>query len=166
MIVSIIVAVSENNVIGFNNDLIWSLPDDMKFFTKKTTGHHVLMGRKNYDSIPEKYKPLPNRVNIVVTRREMESSGNLQVVNDIDKGIEIARKNGETELFIIGGGEIYKQTLSKVDKIYLTRIHGEFEGDTFFPELDMDLWNEYSGEKHSIDERHKSAFTFMEYTKK
>jgi len=166
MIISIIVAASENNVIGMNNDLVWNLPIDMKFFKDTTRGHHVLMGRKNYESIPEEYRPLPNRTNIVVTRKDIPSKNNVFFVHEIDRGIEIAKENGEEELFIIGGGEIYKQTLKIADKLYLTRVHAEFEGDTFFPEVDENQWQEVSRKLIKADERHKFDFTFLEYSKK
>ncbi len=166
MIVSLIVAVSENNVIGKDNDLIWRLPKDMKFFKEKTLGHFVLMGRKNFESIPEKFRPLPDRVNIVVTRGDMKSDGNLHVVDDIQKGIDFAFNGGEDELFIIGGGEIYRQSLEIADKIYLTRVHSEFEGDTFFPEIDEEKWLLLSQVHHKADDKHAHDFTFMEYLKK
>ena len=135
MIVSIIVAASENNVIGNNNDLIWHLPKDMKFFKDTTKGHHVIMGRKNLESIPHKFRPLPNRQNIVVTRNKKYVADGCLVVTSIEEGLSIAKKNKEKETFIIGGGQIYKLALelNLVDKIYLTRIHANFEGDTFFP---------------------------------
>lgn len=166
MIVSIIVAVSENNVIGKDNDLVWHLPDDMKFFKEKTENHHVLMGRRNFESIPEKYRPLKRRLNIVVSRSEFPDEHNLRFVHSIQEGLKIAIENGEEELFIIGGGEIYRQSLPFTDKIYLTRIHQDFEGDTYFPELDMNIWKEVSRKHHKKDERHQVEFTFREYVKK
>ena len=143
MIVSLIVAVAENRVIGKDNDLIWNLPKDMRFFKEKTTGHHVIMGRKNFESIPEKYRPLPNRTNIIVTRKKQYEAENILTVNSVKEGIEIAKKNNDKEPFIIGGGEIYELSLKEdlVDKIYLTKLHKEFSGDTFFPKLDK-KWKE------------------------
>ena len=166
MIVSIIVAVAENHVIGHNNDLIWHLPADMKYFKQKTEGHYVLMGRKNYESIPEKYRPLPNRENIVVSRKAMPSEGRLHYVDSIESGIEIARSNREEELFIIGGGEIYRQCMSLADKIYLTRVHESFEGDTYFPEIDKNLWRLENEEFRASDERNAYNMTFLTYSKK
>ncbi len=166
MIISIIAAVSENNVIGLNNDLVWNLPTDMKFFKEKTRGHHVLMGRRNFESIPEKFRPLPYRTNIVVTRKNLTSENNVRFVNEIEKGIEIARQNNEEELFIIGGGNIYKQTMDIADKLYLTRVHADFEGDTFFPDVDETKWKEESSKLIKADANHKFDFTFLEYSKK
>src|SRR5687768_18418770 len=108
MIISMIAALSKNRVIGKNNDLPWKLPDDMKFFMEKTKGHHAIMGRKNYESIPQKFKPLPNRTNIVVTRQKNFDAPGCIVVDSIDNGLAIAKDNQEAETFIIGGAEIYK----------------------------------------------------------
>lgn len=166
MLVSIIVAVSENNVIGKDNDLVWHLPDDMKFFKEKTEKHHVLMGRRNFESIPEKYRPLKRRMNIVVSRSEFPDETDLRFVKSLQEGLKIALDNDEEELFIIGGGEIYRQSLSIADKIYLTRVHQAFEGDTYFPELDMKIWKEVSRKHHKKDDRHPVEFTFLEYVKK
>lgn len=166
MIVSIIVAVSENHVIGRNNNLIWNLPADMKFFKEKTIGHHVLMGRKNFESIPEKYRPLPNRVNIVVSRKEIASTSDVKFVKDIESGIQLARNSGEEELFIIGGGEIYRQTMNMADKMYITRVHKSFDGDTFFPEVDESVWKISSSVFRKADESNEFDMTYVEYTKK
>lgn len=163
MIVSAIVAMARNRVIGRDSDLPWSLPDDMKFFQQTTTGHHVITGRKNYETIPPKYRPLKNRVNIVVTRNpEYEAPGAL-LVHSLNAALEFARTAGETEVFIIGGGQIYTEALEKklVDRIYLTEVEAEIDGDTLFPELDPDQWKEVSTEKHPADERHEFAFRFV-----
>jgi len=113
MIISLIAAVSENHVIGKNNGLPWHLPDDMKFFMQTTKGHHIIMGRKNYDSIPDKFRPLPNRTNIVVTRQPSFRAPGCIVVNSLERGLEIAQHNGEPEVFVIGGYDIYKLVLPK-----------------------------------------------------
>ena len=162
MKVSLIVAVSENNVIGKDNNLIWHLPKDMKFFKNTTLHHHVIMGRKNFESIPHKFRPLPNRTNIVISRKTNYTAANSLVVSSIQKALEIAKENSDPEPFIIGGGEIYKLALKLdlVDRIYLTRIHGVFEGDTFFPELD-NSWKEISKEDHLSDEKHDYDFSFI-----
>lgn len=146
MIISIIAAVAENNVIGGNNQLMWHLPLDMRFFMKTTEGHCILTGRRNYESIPEKFRPLKNRTNIVVTRQEtyLEESEELKVVNRIEQGIQLAKDLEERELFIIGGGEIYEQTMHLADRLYLTEIKHQFDGDTFFPSFDRSGWNETS----------------------
>lgn len=163
MIISLIAAISQNNVIGKNNDLPWHLPDDMKYFMQTTKGHHVIMGRKNYDSIPEKFRPLPNRVNIVVTRQQELRAPNCIIVNAIEKGLELARQHGEAEAFIIGGSEIYHQGFALANRLYLTEIHATIEGDTYFPEFNKKQWKEVSRKHHSTDERHKYSFDFVVY---
>jgi dihydrofolate reductase len=165
MIISLIAALTENRVIGKNNDLPWHLPDDMKYFMQTTKGHHVIMGRKNYESIPEKFRPLPNRTNIVVTRQKNFTAPGCTVVNSIEQGLEIAKNNQEREVFIIGGAEIYRQGFSNTDKMYLTEIKIALEGDTYFPEFDKTQWKESSRVHHPADERHAYAFDFVVYTK-
>jgi dihydrofolate reductase len=166
MIISQIAAVAENGVIGRNNDLPWKLPDDMKFFMNTTKGHHVVMGRKNYESLHEKFRPLPNRTNIVVTRqRDFKASGCI-VVHSAEEAITIARSTGEPELFIIGGAEIYSVSLPKTDKLYITEIHARVEGDTYFPEFNKNEWKEISRTPHPADERHAYAFDFVIYERK
>jgi len=166
MKISIIAAVAKNRVIGKANDLPWRLPDDMKFFMQTTKGHHVLMGRKNYESLPEKFRPLPNRINIVMTRQKNFIAAGCTVVNDLQDGIELARKNGEQELFIMGGAEVYSLAFAKTDLLYLTEINAEIEGDTFFPEFDKKNWNELSHQHHPVDEKHIYAFDFVVYQRK
>jgi dihydrofolate reductase len=163
MIISQIAAVASNGVIGKDNDLPWKLPDDMKFFMETTKGHHVIMGRKNYDSLLDKFKPLPNRTNIVVTRQKNLDAPGCIVVNDISKGISIAEGNGESEVFIIGGAEIYNITLPVTDRLYLTEIHAAVDGDTFFPDFERSEWKETSRVNHPTDARHKFAFDFVIY---
>lgn len=163
MIISLIAAISENNVIGKNNDLPWHLPDDMKYFMQTTKGHHVIMGRKNFDSIPEKFRPLPNRTNIIITRQKELLAPHCIIVNSIEKGLEISRQHGETEAFIIGGSEIYHQGFALAHRLYLTEIHAIIEGDTYFPEFNKKQWKEVSRKHHSTDERHKYSFDFVVY---
>jgi dihydrofolate reductase len=165
LIISLIAAVSKNHVIGKNNDLPWNLPDDMKFFMNTTKAHHCIMGRKNYESIPEKFRPLPNRTNIVVTRQKDFQAPGCIVVNAIDKGLTIARENGEAETFIIGGAEIYRSTMEQTNRMYLTEIDAVIEGDTYFPEFDKKIWKEIKRQHHVADERHKFAFDFVVYEK-
>jgi dihydrofolate reductase len=161
MILSIIVAVAENNVIGKDNQLVWHLPADMKFFKEKTSGHFIITGRKNYESIPEKYRPLPNRTNIVITRQKNYHAPFAIVISSIEEALTFAKdKSEEGEVFIIGGAEIYKQTLGVCNRIYLTRIHHSFEGDAFFPELNKAEWFMVYSEKHPADEKNKHSFTF------
>jgi len=166
MQISMIAAVAENYVIGKDNDLVWRLPDDMKFFMQKTTGHHVIMGRKNFESLPPKYRPLPNRTNIVITRQENYKAEGAHVVNSVQEALVIAHKNDEQEAFIIGGGEIYKLGLDIADTMYITEIHESFEGDAYFPEFDKSKWNEIERIPHPVDEKHKYPFDFVTYKKK
>ena len=168
MKVSIIAAVAEFYAIGRNNDLIWRLPRDMKFFTQKTTGHHVIMGRKNWDSIPDKYRPLPNRTNIVVTRKNDYKCEGCIVVNSIEDGIEIARNAGDKEAFIIGGGQIYQLTLDSnlADTMYITWVHEKFDADTFFPTVNFSEWNNVKEDHWEADEKNPHAFTITTYTRK
>lgn len=161
MIVSLIAALSQNRVIGKNNDLPWHLPDDMKYFMETTQSHHVIMGRKNYDSIPRKFKPLANRTNIVVTRQPGFTAPGCIVVNSIEDGLSIAKDNNESEVFIIGGAEIYHQSLPFANRLYLTEIHAHIDGDTRFPEFNKSQWKEVSRRHHLSDERHKFPFDFV-----
>nr|AIA13694.1 Dihydrofolate reductase [uncultured bacterium] len=166
MIISLIAALSKNRVIGKNNDLPWKLPDDMKFFMEKTKGHHTIMGRKNYDSIPLKFKPLPQRTNIVVTRQKNFQAPGCIVVDSLENGLAIAQDNDEPETFIIGGAEIYKLGLPHANRLYLTEIDAEIDGDTFFPAVDRNQWKEISRLHHATDSRHAFAFDFVIYEKK
>lgn len=160
--ISIIVAVDENNAIGKNNQLLWHLPADMKIFKEKTTGHCVITGRKNYESIPEKFRPLPNRTNIVITRQKDYSAPGALVVHSLQQAIEKAMTTGDNEIFIIGGGEIYAQSIPLADKIYLTKVHATFEADTFFPKLNMNEWQITLSKYFNADEKNKYSFTFFE----
>lgn len=165
MIVSAIAALAKNRVIGKNNDLPWRLPDDMKFFMQTTQGHHVIMGRKNYDSLLPRFKPLPNRTNIVITRqKDLEAPGCI-VLHAVEPALEIARKNGEQECFIIGGAEIYKLAMPHTTRLYLTEIDAVVDGDTYFPEIDQSQWKEVSRTHHPADERHAYAFDIAIYDK-
>lgn len=158
MKVSIIVAISQNDVIGNNNDLLWNIPRDLTRFKKITTNHVVIMGRKTYESLP--IKPLPNRTNIVITSDMDYNDNGIYVAHNIDEALEIAIKYiHDDEIFVIGGGEIYKQFLPLCNKIYLTKIHEDFEGDTYFPEIDMDKFKiEYVSKVQGCDE-----YTFTYY---
>ncbi len=166
MKVSLIVAVSENGVIGKNNNLIWNLPRDMRFFKETTSGHHVIMGRKNLESIPHKFRPLPNRTNIIITRNDNYEANGCIIVNSLEKALDIAKMNGENESFIIGGGQIYKLALETdvVDKIYLTRVHEIFEGDTFFPNL-SEKWKETDRKFYETDDNHNYSFSILTFEK-
>ena len=166
MIISLIAALTQNRVIGRNNNLPWNLPDDMKYFMQTTKQHHVIMGRKNFDSIPEKFRPLPNRVNIIVTRQPHFNALDCLVVHSIEAGLVIAEKAGEKEVFIIGGAEIYKTAMSKVQRMYLTEILTTLPGDIHFPDFDVQQWKEVSRRTHSADDRHAYAFDFVVYERK
>lgn len=157
-----IAAVSKNLVIGKNNDLPWRLPNDMKYFMQKTKGHHVLMGRKNYDSIPAKFKPLPDRTNLVLTHQDLTFPGCV-TIHDIQNGIQIARSAGETELFIIGGQDIYQLALPFADVLYLTEVDATVEGDRFFPQFDKSKYAETFRQRQNADEKHKYGFDFVTY---
>ncbi len=166
MKISLIAAVSRNMVIGKNNDLPWRLPDDMKYFMQTTSGHHVIMGRKNYESLPEKFKPLPNRINIVVTRQNDFHASGCKVVHSIQSAINLAKEAGESELFIIGGAEIYMSTLPVADLLYLTEIKANIAGDTYFPTFESAQWIEISRIAHDADVRHAYPFDFVIYKRK
>jgi dihydrofolate reductase len=163
MIVSAIAAVSKNKVIGKNNDLPWRLPDDTRFFMDTTKGHHVIMGRKNYDSLHDQYKPLPKRTNIVITRQKDFKAPGCIVLNAVEPALEIAKKNSEAECFIIGGAEIYKLAMPYTTRMYLTEIDAHIEGDTYFPDFSKELWKEVSRQHHSADDRHAYAFDIVVY---
>lgn len=162
MKISQVVAASENNAIGLKGKLLWRLPLDMEFFKNVTWGHYVLMGRKSWESLPPKFRPLPGRTNIVITRQADFKPEGALVFGGIEEGIAYAQKQGETELMILGGGEIYKQALHLTDRVYLTRVHHTFtDADTFFPVLNNNEWKETSREAHHADEQHKYAFDFL-----
>jgi len=167
MIVSIIAAVAKNNVIGKDNDLIWHLPRDMKFFMNTTLNHHIIMGRKNFESIPHKFRPLKNRTNIIVTRNKNLKIDSCKVVSSIESGIAFAKKNGEKECFIIGGGEIYKQAIKNklVNRMYITHIDKSFDGDTLFPDVNYSLWKETELFSNKADEKNPIDFVVNRYDK-
>lgn len=158
-----IAAVADNQVIGRDNDLIWQLPDDMKYFMETTQHHYVIMGRKNYESIPHKFRPLPKRVNIIVTQQVQYYAPDCLITDSIEKSIEIARANQQSEVFIIGGGQIYAQSIDLADRLYITEIKASFDGDTFFPNINMSEWKEVSRKPHLADDRHAQAFDFVVY---
>lgn len=157
MIISCIVAVAKNNVIGKDNDIPWYLPADLKYFKKVTTGHHIIMGRKCYQSIG---RPLPNRTNVIITRDPFFISTNCLVAHSIEEALNIAHDNGEKECFIIGGGTIYQQTQDLWDKLYLTTVDIEPEGDIYFADLNNKKWKTISEERHKKDDKNKYDYTF------
>lgn len=167
MIISIIVAISKNQVIGKNNQLIWHLPKDMKFFMDTTMDTVVIMGRKNYESIPKKYRPLKNRKNVIITRNKSYVAEGCTVVNTIDKSLKFLNNIENSEVFVIGGGEIYKKFLEKglIDRMYVTHIDEYFDGDTFFPDVNYDNWKSTEILAHRKDENNPHDFKIMVYDK-
>jgi dihydrofolate reductase len=156
---TIIVAAAENNAIGKGNQLIWHLGDDLKRFKALTSGHHIIMGRKTFESFP---KPLPNRTHVVITRQtDYKVPLGVIVVNSLEDAIDASR--GDKQPFIIGGGEIYKQALPIADKIELTRVHESFEADAFFPEINPKVWKETHNTFHQKDANHDYKFSFITY---
>jgi dihydrofolate reductase len=155
MIISIIVAIAKNNTIGKDNKLLWHLPNDLKHFKDTTTGHTVIMGRKTYESVG---KPLPKRRNIIITRQTISIEG-CEVVNSIEAALALC--TGEDEVFIVGGAEIYKQALPLTNRVYLTVIDQDFDGDTFFPELNPAEWTERKRENFEPDEKNKLKYSFI-----
>lgn len=154
--ISLVVATSKNNGIGKNNQLLWHLPNDLKFFKSTTSGHTVIMGRKTYESIG---KALPNRRNIVITRQHDFHPENVEIVNSLEKAIQACQS--EEEIFIIGGAEIYRQTLPIADRLYLTKVDVELEADAFFPPIQFEEWNILEHESHLADEKHAYNYEFL-----
>ncbi len=163
MIVSAIVATAKNNVIGKDNNIPWYLPDDLKYFKAKTLNHHVIMGRKSYESIGH---PLPKRTNIIVTRNSFFIASNCLVVHTVEDGLEIARKNNEEEVFILGGAQIYELSIPYLDRLYITEIDLEVEGDTFFPQLNMDEWKLVSEDPRKANEKNEHDYNFKIFERK
>jgi dihydrofolate reductase len=159
--ISIIAAMAENRVIGINNTLPWRLPADLRHFRQLTTGHHVIMGRRNYESIGS---PLPDRTNIIVTRNPSYQAPGCQVKHSLVDALQ--NTQNDPEVFIIGGAEIYRQAIGDADRIYLTLVHAEISGDTFFPELDARKWHEISRTRHEADEKNPYAYSFVTYDRK
>lgn len=159
--ITLIAAAGENNELGKDNDLVWHLPDDFKRFKELTTGHHIIMGRKTFESFP---KPLPKRTHVVITRNKNYQKEGIHVVSNLEEALKISEKDPQP--FIIGGGEIYTLSLPYAKKIELTRVHGTFEADTYFPEFDRNHWELIHTEFHDKDERHQYAFTFETWQKK
>lgn len=166
MKIALIAAMSRNRVIGINNDLPWHLPDDMKYFMETTKGRTVIMGRKNYESIPEKFRPLPHRTNVMVTRQDSYDAPGCVILPSMEEAVAYAREQKEELLFIIGGGQIYDQGMDMADEIYLTEIDTDIDnGEVFFPEIRGE-WEEVSREHHPMDDRHVYAFDYVIYRRK
>lgn len=158
--VTLIAAASENNIIGKDNKLIWRLSDDLKHFKELTKGHFVIMGRKTFESMP---KALPNRTNVIITRKTDYKAENTIVVNSLEKALKVAENDNQP--FVIGGGEIYKLSMEIADRIELTRVHTSIEGDTSFPEIDLEKWQEVKNEKRLKNEKNEYDFSFLRYDK-
>jgi len=157
MTISIIVAVAENQVIGSNNKLLWHLKEDLQRFKSLTLGHHIIMGRKTYESVG---RPLPGRTNVIITRDKNYKASGCVIVNSLDDAFNVAKM--DNEVFIIGGGEIYRQTLPLTNRIYLTKVHASFHGDTFFPELNLTDWITESSTKGKPANDDGLAYTFID----
>lgn len=158
MIISLIVAASTNNVIGKDNQLMWSLPNDMKFFKNTTWAMPVIMGRKTFDSLG---KALNGRMNIVITRNDKWNAPNANVVGSLGKAIAAAEGADYREAFVIGGGEIFSEAIAIADRIYITRVDAELEGDAFFPEIDQKQWTLTHVQDFAADEKHAYAYHFQ-----
>jgi dihydrofolate reductase len=164
MILSLIVAASENNVIGKQGDLPWNLPAELKYYRSKTLGKPNIMGRRTHEGIG---KPLPKRHNIVVSRTPGYTAEGCDVVSSIREGIELAKKDNIDEAFIIGGEGIFREALPIADRLYFTRVHTTIEGgDTFFPDFDVADWNEVSKTEHPVDAENSISFTMYVYERK
>ena len=159
--VSLIAALAENRVIGRDNTLPWRLPADLKRFRRLTTGHPILLGRKNYESIG---RPLPERTNIILTRDRAYRAPGCIVVDTLEAAY--AATSAASEMFVIGGGELYAQTLARADRLYLTWVHAQVPGDTFFPTFDLADWTEIERERHEADGDHAYAFSFVTYDRR
>ena len=160
MIVSAIAAISRSGCIGKDNDMPWNVPADMRYFMQTTQGHYVITGRKNYEAMGK----LPRRTNVIVTRQKNYSAKGCIIVDSIEAGIELARFNGESEVFVIGGGQIYQMAFDKklIDKLYLTKLDLEVENcEVFFPKIDLSQWKEISRREGVIDEKNTVAQTYL-----
>ncbi len=158
--ITLIAAAAENNALGKNNDLLWHLPDDFKRFKQLTSHHYIVMGRKTFESFP---KPLPNRTHVIITRQQNYHYPDCIVVDSLKAAIAVCPKN-ET-IFVIGGGEIYQQSIGIADCVELTRVHTTLDADTFFPELDPTEWQLTFEEFHPKDEKHEYSFTFQTFVR-
>ena len=156
-----IAAAAENNALGKDNKLVWHLPNDFKRFKEITSGHYIILGRKTFESFP---KPLPNRTHVIITRNKNYKAENCIIVNSLEEALRKVPKNEDT--YIIGGAEIYKQSITISDKIELTRVHTTCEADAFFPEIDLLEWKLVFEEFHEKDEKHNYDYTFQTFIKK
>jgi dihydrofolate reductase len=160
--ITIIAAISINNALGKNNDLIWHLPADLKRFKKITSGHYILMGRNTFESIG---KPLPNRTTIIITRNKNYVKEGCLITNSLEEALKLAKD--AKEIYVIGGAQIYKYAMEHdlVDALDVTLVHCEFEADVFFPEIDPKMWKEVAREDFKADEKNKFDYSFVSYRK-
>lgn len=158
MIVSVLAAVADNDVIGRNNDLPWHLPKDLQWFKRLTTGHAIVMGRRTFESIG---RPLPNRRTIVLSRSERFAPAGVETAPSLAAALELA--SDETEVFVVGGATVYAEALPRADRLYLTRVHADVTGDVTFPRLNVNEWSLVSQEEHDSDQNHAHPFTFQIY---
>jgi len=159
--ITIIAAIAKDNALGKDNQLIWHLPNDLKRFKKVTSGHHVIMGRKTFESLG---KPLPNRVNIIITRNTNYTAPGCVVVHSLQEAVKAAKEDRNP--FILGGAQIYKQALEVADVLDLTFVHHSFNADAFFPTIDMKIWKENSREDFKADEKNKFDYSFVQFVRK
>jgi len=159
--ITLIAAVAENSALGKDNQLLWHLPNDFKRFKNITTGHYIIMGRKTFESFP---KPLPNRTHVIISRQTDYHVPGCIIVDSVQHALEVCPN--DQEIFIIGGGQIYNQSLEIADKLDITKVHQTFDADTFFPEIDLNIWTLVSSEFHPKDEKHLIDFTFQTYLRK
>ncbi len=159
---TIIAAIANNNVLGKDNQLIWHIPADLKRFKKETSGHHIIMGRKTFESLG---RPLPNRVNVIISRNlNYPTPNGCTVVESLEKALEVAKNDSNP--FIIGGAQIYTEAIEIADKLDLTYVYHDFDGDVFFPEIDADIWQEVSREDFEASEESKYSYSFVSYQRK
>lgn len=159
--ITIIAAIAENNALGKDNQLIWHLPADLKRFKQVTLNHHIIMGRKTFESLG---KPLPNRTSIIITRNKNFNAEGCIVVHTLDEALEAAATDDNP--YILGGAEIYKQAIEIADKLDLTFVHNTFNADAFFPKIDTSIWKETSRQHFKADEKNKYDYSFVSYSKK
>ncbi|HVE72699.1 MAG TPA: dihydrofolate reductase [Thermoanaerobaculia bacterium] len=161
MKLSLLAALSTNNVIGRDNQVPWRLSTDLKRLKAMTMGHHVILGRKTYESVG---RPLPGRTNVVITRQESYAPEGVTVVHSLEEAVRVAERNGDDEAFLLGGAEIYAQAMHRADRMYLTRVHAEVDGDTWFPEFDdVSEWQLTDSEHFDADEKNEYPFSFLTY---
>ena len=160
--ITVIAAIATNNALGKDNDLIWHLPADLKRFKKVTTGHYILMGRNTFESIG---RPLPNRTTIIITRNKDYFKEGCLIAHSLEQAVEMSKEEGQ--VFIIGGAQIYKETIAKnlAQQLDITLVHKDFEADVYFPEIDTKIWKEVARENFKADEKNKLDYSFVSYQK-